>query len=131
MFEDRKVDTPTQMSSVVRLSGPLRIDLQVYRGDSGRFRITVLNPDQSPMDISGATWDADIRLKAESPDVITNFDITPVVGDPSSIDVSLTPENSSLLSNNCVYDVEMTLSPTEVHTLIFGSITLTQDVSRT
>jgi hypothetical protein len=129
MFEDRKVEQ-TASSSAIRLSGPLLLNLQVYRGDSGRFRISVLNPDGSPMDLTGATWDADIRLKANDPTTITNFDITPVAGDPSSIDVILTPENSDLLSNNCVYDVEMTLGG-EVHTLIYGAITITQDVSRT
>ena len=117
------------VSSSIILSEPTKVDLDVYRGDSGRFRITVKDSVGAPIDITAATWDSDIRLNSTSPTVITNFDIIPVVGDPSSIDVVLTPENSALLTTNCVYDIEMAVTST-VTTLISGSIKVTQDVSR-
>jgi hypothetical protein len=114
--------------SKITLSKPIKVDIEVYRGDSGTFRITVTEPDGSPADLTGATWDGDIRLSAGAPAVITNFDIQPTVGDPSSIDVILSSEKSELLSGACVYDIEMRLG-TVVTTLITGSITITQDVS--
>ena len=119
-----RVNTPA-----VHLSGPMVTNLAVYRGDSGRFRITVADYNGTPVDISTATWDADIRKTADDPTVITSFTVTPVAGDPASVDVVLAADQSALLDGNCVYDVQMTLGA-EVSTLIYGSITLTQDVSR-
>jgi hypothetical protein len=116
--------------SSIKLSEPTKVDISVYRGDSGSFRITVSEDVVgTPIDISAATWDADIRIKAIDPLTISNFEIVPVSGDTSSVDVVLSPENSELLSATCVYDIEMTLGG-EVKTLIYGTITVTQDVSR-
>jgi hypothetical protein len=121
---------PSLMAASVELSGPLELDLSIYRGDTGRFRITVTNEDLSPADISGATWDADIRTTANSPTVITNFDVVPVIGDDSSVDVILDETNADLLTaGTLTYDVEMRLGG-EVITLVAGTITVTQDVSR-
>jgi hypothetical protein len=111
------------------LSEPLNVDLAVYRGDSGTFRISVKDAAAAPVNISSATWDADIRSNAASTSVITNFVLTPVGGDTSSIDVVLTAANSELLPSNCVYDVQMTLGG-KVTTLVYGDITVTIDVSR-
>jgi hypothetical protein len=142
MFDDQSVEpeaAPTAaMASIepritnpskIALSGPVKIDLSVYRGDSGRFRISVKDPSGNPIDLTGATWDADIRLKAADANTICSFDIAMVAGDTSSIDVILSAENSDLLTAACVYDVEMRLG-VDVTTLVYGNITVTQDVSR-
>ena len=121
--------TPRANPSKITLSGPLKIDLSVYRGDTGRFRITVRDPQGNPIDISGGQFDADIRMKATDPDPIAQFDIQAVAGDVASLDVVLDETNSDLLVNNCVYDVEMRIDP-DVTTLVYGTITVTQDVSR-
>ena len=130
MFTDRDDrEAPAQHSGLIKLSGPLNVNISVYRGDSGRFRITVYDIGGDPVDLTGATWDADIRVKASDVDVITNFEVVPVVDDPASVEVILSAENSELLPSTCVYDVEMRQLE-EVHTLITGTITVTQDVSR-
>jgi hypothetical protein len=108
----------------------LQVDLKIYRGDTGRFRVTVTNEDTSPIDVSGATWDADIRSTASAPELVTSFDVILVAGDTSSVDVVLDETKADLLPpGNLVYDLEMRLSG-EVVTLVGGSITVTQDVSR-
>ena len=118
------------MTSTINLSSPTRVDLSVYKGDSGRFRITFVPQEgEDPIDISGATWDADVREKAVDTAVITSLDVIPVDGDVSSVDVILTSENSELLPNYCVYDVEMRTGD-EVVTIIYGSVNVRQDVSR-
>jgi hypothetical protein len=116
----------------IPLSGPVNVDISVYRGDSGAFRITVSpdDPEADPIDISGATWDADIRTLPDGVTVVANFDVTPVVGDISSVDVVLTSENSELLDDDHVYDIEMRIGD-NVSTLMYGKILVTQDVSRT
>lgn len=115
-------------SSII-LSGPTKVDLSVYRGDSGRFRVSVTDENDVPIDLTGVTWDADIRLKANDTGALTSFDVTPVLGDPSSIDVSLSAESSMLLNSSCVYDIEMRAGE-QVTTIIHGSIIITPDVSR-
>ncbi len=114
----------------VALSGPLELDLSIYRGDTGRFRITVTQEDLTPVDISMADWDADIRTTAAAAAVITNFEVVPVVGDTSSVDVILNEASADLLmAGELSYDVEMRLNG-EVITLVAGKITVDQDVSR-
>jgi hypothetical protein len=122
--------TPLVVPSLIVLSAPLKVDLSVYRGDSGGFRISVKDNLNAPVNVSTATWDGDIRLTAVAPTVLTSFTIVPVSGDTSSVDVELSPASSALLSANCVYDIEMTLNG-KVTTLIYGAIAVTQDVSRT
>src|SRR5206468_4334496 len=43
------------------LSQPTPADLVIYRGDSGRFRVTVTDPDSAPVDVSAAAWRCEIR----------------------------------------------------------------------
>ena|SRR5689334_15530801 len=114
----------------VKLSGPKRVDLEVYRGDSGLFRIVVNDQNGDPIDVSGAdSWDADIRLKADDTSVIGNFTVTPVSGQTNKVDVYLPAVLSAQLPKNCAYDVEMTMG-SEVITLVYGVIVLTKDTSR-
>lgn len=118
------------MSETLILSDPTKVDLVVYKGDSGSFRIKfVAEEEDPPIDVSLATWDADIRLKAGDAEPIMSFDIVPVVGDVSSVDVILTSEKSEQLPKAAVYDVEMRLDG-EVSTIVYGSVTVKQDVSR-
>lgn len=117
--------------SVVVLSAPTKVDLAAYRGDTGQFRITVTDTGGNPVDLSGSTWDGDIRVKANDPTVVTSFTITPVAGDTSSIDVILSATESELLTpGTLVYDIEMR-KVGAVTTLIYGNLVVTQDVSRT
>ena len=114
----------------IKLSSPVKVDLVVYKGDSGKFRITLIPPAESdPIDISAAAFDADIRMEAAFPDTLTSFEVVPVEDDPASIDIILSAEKSELLYDGCVYDVEMRVGD-EVSTIIYGTITVTQDVSR-
>jgi hypothetical protein len=117
------------MADKVTLSGPMKVDLAVYRGDSGQFKITVSDYTGVPADLTGATWIGEIRDKADDTVVLTTFDITPTAGDTASIDVKLPPAKSELLNSNCIYDIEMTLNAA-VTTLVNGGITVTNDVSR-
>lgn len=114
----------------ITLSLPKKVDINVYQGDSGSFRITMTGPLGTPIDISQAAWDGDIRVKTSDANPITSFDFTPVVDDTSSVDVILTSEKSELLvASKYVYDIEMREGDS-VTTLIYGNISVEQDVSR-
>jgi hypothetical protein len=112
------------------LSDPVDVALCVYRGDTGTFRITLTDTAGTPVDISTATWDADIRVLADDVAPVCSFTVTPVVGIPEAVDVTLTAVDSALLDLPAyVYDVQMTLG-TVVQTLVAGPLTTTKDVSR-
>lgn len=114
----------------ITLSLPKKVDINIYQGDSGSFRITMTGPLGAPIDISGASWDGDIRIKTSDANPVTTFEFEPVVDDTSSVDVLLSAENSELLINNkYVYDIEMRQGDS-VTTLIYGNISVEQDVSR-
>ena len=114
----------------VAFSEPVPVNIKVYRGDSGRLRITVTDPDGLPVNISAATWDADIRDTVDAVTVIAQLTMTPVAGQTNAVDVILSStESLKLIAAKYVYDVQMTLNA-EVQTLIAGDITVTKDVSR-
>jgi hypothetical protein len=115
----------------IAFSEPVPVNIKVYRGDSGRLRIAVKDADGSPINVSAATWDADIRDTADAVTVVAQLTMTPVSGQTNAIDVVLSAtESLKLIAAKYVYDVQMTLN-TEVQTLIAGEITVTKDVSRT
>jgi hypothetical protein len=123
---------PVRESSVVKkvcFTKPGNIDLCVYRGDSGRIRVRITDADGAPIDVSGATWDCDIRLTADSTTVLCSPDIEPVAGVTNAVDIVLTAADSAVLDDNCVWDLEMTLNG-EVTTVLAGKVFVTDDVSR-
>lgn len=113
------------------LSEPTEVDILAYRGDTGRFRITVTDSavPPNPIDISGMTWDADIREKRNDTDPITSFTVVPVVGQSNSVDVILAKEGAALLPKKSYYDVEMS-DGVNVTTIVYGAIKALEDVSR-
>lgn len=110
---------------------PQQLDLCAYRGDSGRLRLTITEADGvTPIDVSSATWDADIRKTADDDVVAGSFEVVPVAGMTNAVDVILTaPVSAALDDSPYVYDVEMTMG-VEVTTLLVGTLTVTKDVSR-
>lgn len=111
----------------VVFTDPLPVDLYVYRGDSGRFRVAVTDPDGNPLDISSATWDCDVRVNYDATESLISLDVNPI--DANTIEVVLTPPMSTLLVDLAVWDLQMTMNG-EVQTLMAGLVHLHKDVSR-
>jgi hypothetical protein len=132
----------------VAFSDPAELDIVGYRGDSGKFRVTVTQGG-SPLDVSQATWDADIRLQPDAP-VLATMTVTPVAGTTNAVDVFLPADQSALITDTAtvgtptsepgpvtteveaVWDLEMTQAGTEglTTTLLRGRVIMTKDVSR-
>lgn len=117
--------------SLVVLSSPMAADLALYKGDTGKFRVTVTDDTGAPVNISTATWDSDIRVNAaDAGTPVASFTVTPVGGDTSSVDVTLSAVLSAGLAvATYFYDLQMTLGGV-VTTLIAGNLFVAQDVSR-
>ena len=133
--------TPSVVLAPITLSEPAQLDLTAYRGDTGRFRVTVTQ-DGAPFDVSGATWDGGVRAIEDGP-LVATMTVTPVVGQTNSVDVVLPPdvstptaaEDEPLTSEPFVgvWDLQMSLGvdpDVEVTTILRGKITMTRDVSR-
>ena len=110
------------------ISDPLPVDIFVYRGDSGRFRVAVTDAvTGDPLDISGAAWDCDIRSAHDAQTVIVSLAVNPI--NANTVEVVLEPLASALLVDQSVWDLEMTLNG-EVQTLMAGIVHVHKDVSR-
>lgn len=121
---------PSAKGAPVCFTKPGVVDLCVYRGDSGRVRVTVTDAAGLPLDVSTATWDCDFRIAADNPTVLVSPLIEPVPGTASAVDIVLSPADSALLADDCVWDLQMTLGG-EVTTILAGKVLVTRDVSRT
>ena len=121
---------PTLMAvGEVCFTSPTPYDLCAYRGDSGRFRVTLTEADgTTPVDVSTATWDCDIRKTAD--DTILAGSMTVELVDDNVVDVILPADLSAqLVDPPYVWDLQMTQG-VEVTTLLAGTLTVTPDVSR-
>ena len=107
---------------------PTRLDLCAYRGDTGRFRVYVFDADGAPMDVTLAEWDCDVRETTEG-EVLFSMEVVEVEGYPNQVEVMLTSDQSALLFDENVWDLEMTWAG-EVITLFAGNFTASGDVSR-
>jgi hypothetical protein len=114
--------------SNVIVSNPGHIDLVVYRGDSGRFKVTVKQSDGTPLDISAATWLCDVKSSPDADKAYTSFEVLPVAGDTSSVEVVISPDASTAIKVPAYWDLQMQAG-TEVTTLLSGRVRLTRDVS--
>jgi hypothetical protein len=120
--------SPIGRDSVV-FTEPAWVDLYIYRGDSGRFQVQIVLLDGTFVNLTGATWDCDVRASADDPTVITSLPVSPV--DAYTIEIRLPSATSAGLSDEdvSVWDLEMTLNG-EVATVMRGNVFVTKDVSR-
>lgn len=112
------------------LSDPTVADIEIYRGDTGRFRVTVTTDTGAGLDVSAAVWLCQARANYDATVILASFGVIPVGGDVSSIDVVLNAVSSAALVDGAVWDLQMIYNGDTI-TLLTGSIALRPDVSRT
>jgi hypothetical protein len=120
---------PAAKGDPVCFTKPGVVNLCVYRGDSGRVRVRISDPEGDPIDVTTATWDCDFRSTEDDTVVLCSPSIEPVVGQTNAVDIVLTAADSAALDADCVWDLEMTLFG-EVTTILAGKVLVTKDVSR-
>lgn len=103
-------------------------------GDTEEFVINYLNPDRTPIDMTGAT--ALMQLKRKATDTVTSLSMTGEIDLPTGkiVFTALPSETRSLLPSGSqikyVFDIEVTFNPEYVKTLLDGVIIVKTDVSR-
>lgn len=111
------------------------VDLDLYSGDSYFLTVLWQMADGTPIDNSGYTALMDFRKKASSADpalvTLTNGNGITMGGADGLISIEIAPADSALITDQAVYDLQLTETASGVvTTLIAGTATVTQDVSR-
>jgi hypothetical protein len=116
---------------------PATHNITVYRGDTYTETITYKEGAEGVevgRTLAGATILAQIRTETGAASATASFTCTPdadQVTNPGKFVMTLPPAQSTLLTGTSyVYDVQVTWSDGKVQTLKAGTITVTQDVSR-
>jgi hypothetical protein len=108
---------------------PASYDLQLYRGDTGRWQFKLWTDDAKTIaaDLTGVTVAAMIRDKAVGG--VYSLPLACVVTLPNIIDMDLTPVQSRDLPAKGVWDLQLTYTSGDIVTVLKGNVTLTQDVT--
>jgi hypothetical protein len=105
---------------------PANLPLDLYRGDSGSMRVTLLDKAQQPIDLTGAVAKCEIRDRPAGAQVTA---LTCVITLPNIIDVTLSAADSQKLPAKGVWDLQLTYASGEVKTPIGGQVQVTPDVT--
>jgi hypothetical protein len=104
--------------------------LQIYQGDDFAATVTVVNADNTPADLTGYTPKAQIRRDVADRQPTVVMELTVTVGLPNSTYMSLTHEQTGLLTGSYVWDLQITDASGAITTILAGSMSMTQEVTR-
>jgi hypothetical protein len=107
---------------------PGKYDLCLYRGDSKgwQFRLWADPYASVAVDLTGATVAAEIREKSAGTHIValdTNVTL------PNMIDVTITPDMYTDCPAKGVWDLQITFAGGVVNTPVYGTVTVTADVT--
>lgn len=108
---------------------PGRFVLNVYRGDTFRWKFTLWTDDTKsmPADLIGITPVAEIR---DRPGGTLIAAIDCVVTLPNVIDATLTAVNCAKLPTSAAWDLQLNHLDGDVSTVLSGPVNVTPDVTR-
>lgn len=105
---------------------PANLSLDIYRGDTMRLRIKLLDQAQKPIDLTGVVAKSEIR------DRPAGTQITPLsctITLPNVIDLVLAAAASHKLPSKGVWDLQLTYASGDVVTPLAGPVSITPDVT--
>ena len=112
------------------------LDLNITRGDSFIQSLLWQTSGGDPVDITGFTARMQIRDSSDCGAVrisLTETDGLTLGGTAGTIEIYISPERTATLSQNGVWDIELTnpsANPVTVLTLVGGATVITLDVTR-
>ena len=113
------------------MSTPARYDLDVYRGDSEAWTFTLWSDAAAtvPMDLTGYTARAEVRVKPDAPDLAallaTSIEL------PNTVRVDLDAATSAGLPacRGAAWDLQLSSDAGTVRTVVAGAVNVTADVT--
>lgn len=121
------------MSATIDLR-PNTLDLELYAGDGAGLRLSVLNPDETPLEVTGEVK-GQIRLKRLDAMSVAEFSVDLSEGADGVVIISLTGEQTAALITtkstfSGVWDVQWTKPGAEPITIAQGKVRVYADVTR-
>jgi len=110
------------------MSTPQRVPLDVYRGDTHRWTLTLWTDPAAtlPFDLTGVTAKAEIRRPGGGP-LLAALDTAVTL--PNTVDLLLPADESASLPGRVAWDLQLTFGDGSVRTAAAGPVTVTADVT--
>ena len=118
-----------------------KADISIYRGDTPKYNYQLINIDDETgeevnVDITNATISGQVRYDTDSPEVWFTLPITKTSPELGIFQWKLTKQQSeellpvgSIEPNSAIYDIQIELNGA-VFTFLYGSFTITRDITR-
>jgi hypothetical protein len=110
------------------MSTPQRVPLDVYRGDTHRWTLTLWTDPAAtaPFDLTDATAKAEIRRPGGGPLLAT---IETAITLPNTVALLLPAAESAALPGRVAWDLQLTFGDGSVRTAAAGPVTVTADIT--
>lgn len=105
---------------------PADYPLDLYRGDTGRWRFKLWGANGVPFDLTGVIPKSEIRDRPGGTKIVV---LVCTVTMPNIIDVALMPNDSNTLLPKGAWDLQLTFLSGDVVTPVAGAVTVTPDVT--
>ena len=105
---------------------PQEVNLTLYQGDDFYLDLFVSNPDNSAADLAGCTASAQIRNSPSSPQILASLS---AVINGNAIHLKLDHSDAAKLTQS-VWDAQLVYPSGDIVTLVAGTVTVSQEVTR-
>lgn len=117
------------------MTKPAKLKLTIYQGATFRKRLAWLNPDRTPIDLTGCTARMQVREEYASPlpllELTTENGGITLGGAAGTIDLLSSDEDTATMEwNGGVFDIEIAHPNGDVTRLAQGSISVSPEVTR-
>jgi hypothetical protein len=109
---------------------PANLPLNIRIGDTETISVAIKDSTGAPVNITGRTYAAQIRTTTDAATALATFTCAIVSGAAGTLTATLSATTTAALTAGLgVWDLQETNSTT-VTTLLAGSVTISQDVTR-
>lgn len=121
--------------------GPAEFNIEAYQGDTIVFTVTLRQetdsatwadpntPEYEPVDLTGATFEAQVRPRPGASSLWATFTIEAVDLPQGQVRLVLPADESANIRRNAQWDLEVTFPDGTVRTLLYGAVMLTKQVT--
>jgi hypothetical protein len=108
-----------------------QIDIEVYQGDDWAGIVSVVDANDNPVDLTGFTPAAQVRLgPADNWPVLVEMSATVDGVTQGQINLAMTSAQTAALTCNYLWDLQITDAANVSTTLMSGRVLVTQEITR-
>jgi len=106
---------------------PPQIQWTIVRGDTAIFKVYVTDDEKAALDLSN--WTIDLEIKRGSSLIVALNPVALQEDEQGYFTVRLSPENSQILENDDVFDIQLFDGGDTVWTVAQGVIVVVEDIT--